>query len=98
FIGFSNNRFNKAYSPVWETKDIQELYNILHFQEELLISLSGVKGTVVDISQLPSGMSMTEVMYYKKNGLLPIETLFPGGKPKRTSFNQFSNYDDSVSP
>ncbi len=98
YIGYANNRFYKAYSPVWETKDIQELYNILHYQEELLIALSGVKGMIYDLSQMPSGMSPQEIMYYMKQGLGLIETVGPNGKPKRTSFNQFSTYDMTVSP
>ena len=98
YIGFANNRFYKAYSPLWETKDIQELYNILHYQEELLIALSGVKGIIYDLAQMPSGMTPQEVMYYMKQGLGLIETVKPNGKAVRTSFNQFATYDMSVSP
>ena len=98
YIGFANNRFYKAYSPLWETKDIQELYNILHYQEELLIALSGVKGIIYDLSQMPSGMTPQEVMYYMKQGLGLIETVKPNGKAVRTSFNQFATYDMTVSP
>jgi hypothetical protein len=98
YIGFANNRFYKSYSPLWETKDIQELYNILHYQEELLIALSGVKGIIYDLSQMPSGMTPQEVMYYMKQGLGLIETVKPNGKAVRTSFNQFATYDMTVSP
>jgi hypothetical protein len=98
YIGFANNRFYKAYSPVWETKDIQELYNILHYQEELLVALSGVKGIIYDLSQMPTGMTPQEVMYYMKQGLGLIETVKPNGKGVRTTFNQFSTYDMTVSP
>lgn len=98
YIGFANNRFYKAYSPMWETKDIQELYNILHYQEELLIALSGVKGIIYDLSQMPSGMTPQEIMYYMKQGLGLIETVGANGKPKRTSFNQFATYDMTVAP
>jgi len=98
YIGFSNNNFNKAYSPLWETKDIQELYNILHYQEELLIALSGVKGIIYDLSQMPSDMTPQELMYYFKQGLGLIETVDSRGKAKKSSFNQFTTYDMSVSP
>lgn len=98
YVGFANNKFYKAYSLVWETKDIQELYNILHYQEELLIALSGVKGIIYDLSQMPTGMTPQEVMYYFKQGLGLIETVKPGGKAVRTTFNQFATYDMTVSP
>ena len=98
YIGHANNKFNKAYSPLWETKDIQELWNILHYQEELLIALAGVKGIIYDLSQIPNGMSPQELMYYFKQGLGLIETMTPEGKPKKTTFNQFSTYDMTVSP
>lgn len=98
YIGFANNKFYKSYSPLWETKDIQELYNVLHYQEELLIALSGVKGIIYDLSQMPTGMTPQELMYYMKQGLGLIETVKPNGKPVRTSFNQFATYDMTVSP
>jgi hypothetical protein len=98
YIGFANNVFHKAYSPLWETKDIQELYNILHYQEELLIALSGVKGIIYDLSQIPTGMTPQELMYYMKQGLGLIETVKPNGKGVRSTFNQFATYDMTVSP
>lgn len=98
YIGYANNRFYRSYSPVWETKDIQELYNVLHYQEELLIALSGVKGIIYDLSQMPTGMTPQELMYYMKQGLGLIESVKPNGKGQRSSFNQFATYDMSVSP
>lgn len=98
YIGFANNIYHRAYSPLWETKDIQDLYDILHYQEELLIALSGVKGIIYDLSQAPEGMSPQELMYHFKQGLGLIQTIGKNGKPKRTSFNQFSTYDMTVSP
>jgi hypothetical protein len=98
YVGFANNRFHQAYSPLWETRDLQELYNILHYQEELLVALAGVRGIVYDLSQKPSGMSNQELMYYMKQGIMPIETLGRNGKPKTTTFNQFAQYDQTISP
>jgi hypothetical protein len=98
YIGFANNRFHQAYSLLWETRDIQELYNILHYQEELLVALAGVRGIVYDLSQKPAGMSNQELIYYMKQGIMPIETLGRNGKPKTTTFNQFAQYDQTISP
>lgn len=97
YIGFANNRFHAAYSPIWETKDLQELYNILHYQEELLIALSGVKGLIYDLSQAPEDMTPQELLYYMKQGLALIESTDARGKQK-SHFNQFSTYDMTVSP
>ena len=63
-----------------------------------MIALSGVKGIIYDLSQMPSGMTPQEVMYYMKQGLGLIETVKPNGKAVRTSFNQFATYDMTVSP
>ena len=98
YVGFANNRFHQAYSPLWETRDIQELYNILHYQEELLVALAGVRGIVYDLSQRPSGMTNQEIIYYMKQGIMPIETIGKNGRPKQTSFNQFAQYDQTISP
>lgn len=98
YVGFANNRYHKANSPIWETHDLQDLYNILHYQEELLIALSGVKGMIYDLSQMPSGMSPQEIIYYRKQGLGLIETMHKNGRPKDLKFNQFQTYDDTLSP
>lgn len=98
FIGFANNRFYQSYSPLWETRDLQELYNILHYQEELLVALAGVKGIVYDMSQKPATMTNQELIYYMKQGILPIETMDASGRVKKSTFNQFQSYDQTISP
>jgi hypothetical protein len=96
-VGKANSRFHQAHSLVWETRDIQELFNILHFQEETAIVLAGLRGIVYDISQLPENMELQEVIYYMKRGLLVIQSRKNSGGPN-ASFNQFQSYDQSVSP
>lgn len=98
YIGKAVNRFRQPNSLIWETRDIQELYNILHYQEELLVALSGVRGIVYDLAQKPEGMSPEEVIYYMRNGILPIKTVDDNGKPIRSSFNQFPQYDQTLAP
>jgi hypothetical protein len=82
----------------WETRDIQELINILHYQEELLIALAGVRGIVYDLAQKPDGMSPAEVNYYMRQGIMYIKTVKKNNKKINTSFNQFQTFDQSLSP
>lgn len=95
-VGYTfNSLVDEPYSYVWATKDIQDLYNILRYQEELLIVLSGVKGFVMDKSQKPDDMSYDEWMYNRKMGVAWIDTM--KRKFGRTpTFNQFQSYDDTL--
>ena len=87
----------RPYSLIWATRHLQILYKIISFQKELLIALSGVKGMIIDLSQKPSNMSREEQYYHRKQGSLYIETVDKQGKPIRTSFNQWKDYDDTLS-
>lgn len=94
--GKSFNGIESPYSLVWATKDIQELFNIVHYHRELMLALAGVKGIVMDMAQKPDEYTEKEWLYYRKQGITFINSL------KRThgklpAFNQFQTYDDSVS-
>lgn len=98
YIGKANNGINKKpYSIVWAAKDIQLLYNIVHYHKELWLALSGVKGFIMDKSQLPDGMSMQEWIYQRKMGVGWIQTVREG-LGRQPTFNQFQHFDDTVSP
>lgn len=91
-----NSIIERPYSLIWDTRDLQKLYNLFNYHKELLLATSGVKGSIMDDTQRPEGMSRTEWMYYKKLGTMWIQTVKKSGKI--SSFNQFGAYDDSVSP
>lgn len=95
FIGPNKWGTTKSNSLVWDTKDIQELWNLMHYFLELWFALSGVKGVIMDESQVPEGMSKEEWAYDRKRGIGWIETLKKGRQP---TYNQFKTYDDTVSP
>ena len=95
FIG--DNWFNERVitdSAVWDAKDIQFMYNIVAYFKELTLALSGTKGSFMDKSQIPAGMSMAEWEYKKKMGTAYVETM-KNGRP--ATYNQFQHYDDSLS-
>jgi len=85
-----------SYSPVKITRELAELYMVLHYQKELLIVASGVKGDIVDKSQVPDTMSDEEHRYHKKMGTLYIKTMNADGRPVNTAFNQWKGYDDTL--
>jgi hypothetical protein len=96
FVGRAHNYYTKRpYSLVWAAKDVQILYNIIHYHKELWLALSGVKGFIMDKSQIPEGMSMKEWMYQRKLGVGWIQSV-RSGMNRQPSFNQFQNFDDSM--
>lgn len=96
FIGRAYNFYTrKPYSLVWAVKDVQILYNIIHYHKELWLALSGVKGFIMDKSQIPEGMSMKEWMYQRKLGVGWIQSV-KSGLNRQPTFNQFQNFDDSM--
>jgi len=98
YVGRANNGINRRpYSIVWAAKDIQLLYNIVHYHKELWLALSGVKGFIMDKSQMPDGMSMQEWIYQRKLGVGWIQTIREG-VGRQPQFNQFQHFDDTVSP
>ena len=88
----------EPYSLIWNTKDIQDLYNIVNYHRELYIAASGVKGQIVDLSQKPGNMSIQEQRYHKKTGTLYIQTVDKAGRKTQSPYNQWKDYDDTVSP
>lgn len=99
FNGLTYNTKVKPYSLIGETKDLQDLYDVLHFHKENLIALSGVKGSYMDLSQLPDfktgnpADNIKMFMYYKKLGTAFIDRNKEGAD---RTFNQFPSYDDTL--
>ena len=105
FNGKTNSiKAGKPYSLVELTKDLQDLYNIMHFHKENMIALSGSKATVMDLSQMPSfgdgneggedvANDMKMWMYYKKLGTMFIDRSKEGADK---TFNQFQSLDESL--
>ncbi len=95
-FGQTFNGIESPYSLVWATKDIQELVNIVHYHRELMLALAGVKGIVMDLAQKPDDYTEKEWLYYRKQGITFINSL-KRTHGKQATFNQFQQYDDSVS-
>lgn len=102
YLSFNGLTFNgkvKPYSLIGETKDLQDLYDVLHFHKENLIALSGVRGSYMDLSQLPdfkTGNAADNIkmfMYYKKLGTAFIDRTKEGAD---RTFNQFPSYDETL--
>lgn len=88
----------EPYSLIDVTDDIQDTYDILHFHRDNLLALSGVKGSYMDISQMPdfgTGNFTDNIklfMYYKKLGVAFIDS----SQEKAGNYNQFGTYDDTL--
>lgn len=88
----------EPYSLIGITDDLQDTYDILHFHRENLLALSGVKGSYMDVSQMPDFETgnltdnLKMFMYYKKLGVAFIDS----SREKAGSYNQFGTYDDTL--
>lgn len=86
------------YSIIWMTKDLQDLYDFVHTQRELMLALSGTKTIFYDRGQKPGDLGDDEFYAQMKKGIAFVETIDKAtGQPKRTNFNQWSMVDMSVS-
>lgn len=88
----------QPYSIIGATIDLQDLYDVVHMQEQLMISLAGTKGNVIDRSQKPTSMSDETWEYNMKMGRMYIQTRGPNGENLGATYNQWSSYDNSLSP
>lgn len=99
FNGLTHNGKVKPYSLIGETEDLQNLYDILHYHKENLVALSGVRGNVMDLSQIPDfktgsfAGNLKMFMYYKKMGTAFIDRNKEGADK---TFNQFPTYDETM--
>lgn len=92
-----DDEIEKPYSLIQATNDIQDLIDIIWVSREYMIAVAGTKGNVIDISQKPDSMTQTEWEYQIKLGRIYIQTMDANGVPKRTSFNQWQSFDNTVS-
>lgn len=98
-FGRTFNKITKRpYSLIWATKGLQDLYSIVYYHRELMLNLAGTKTIIFDRSQKPTNLPDGEWEDQKKRGTINIQTTTANGNPIRTSFNQWSMHDLSVSP
>lgn len=96
YFGCIRNNFNgRTLSIVDALKNLQMLYNIVHYHIELAIGRSGGKAVVYDTAQKPENLSLDDVFYHAKNSGLVIINSAQEGMP--ASFNQFQSIDFTLS-
>ena len=96
------NRSKEPYSLILKCASLQDRYDLLIYYRDVLIANSGNKGSIIDISMIPTFLGVkfpervTKWLAYKKQGLQLIDTTMEGraeGQPINTIFN---GYDDSI--
>jgi hypothetical protein len=88
---------DQPYSLIKATNDIQDLIDMVWLSRSYMMAVAGTKGNVIDVSQKPDDMTTKEWEYHIKMGRIYIQTVDENGVPKRSSFNQWQNFDNSVS-
>lgn len=86
------------YSLISSTIDLQDLYDVVYMEQQLMIALSGAKGQIIDRSQKPTSMSDEEWEYNWKMGRGYIQTKDENGNPINPSYNQWTSFDNTLSP
>ena len=88
---------DQPYSLIWATKNLQDLYDIIHYHKELMLALSGTKTLLFDMIWKPASLTPEEWEMEKKKGVINIESVKEDGRKNMNGFNQFTMFDLSVS-
>lgn len=94
YIGYAYNKYHKPDSLFQKCIPLQDNYNVIHYKEQLLYNLSGVKGIIFDEAQRPDGMSWAEWFHFRKNGTIPKKSYV--GDRKVFTDNHMGTYDDTL--
>ena len=95
------NGHGSPYSLMLATADIQDKYDLNLYKKDNAMALSGTRGAIVDISQLPTSLGSTpderliKFQAYRKVGLSLIDTAQEGVPLNNTYYNGF---DDTLNP
>lgn len=94
YVGHAyNGADRRPYSRVLAVENVVTLYNLVYYQMELLMALSGIRGFIMDKSQIPAGMSMKEWYYNLKQGVGLIDSSKERQRNGPPPFNQFQTID-----
>lgn len=103
YVYLSINGYNrygviKPYSIINETKDLEDLYCVLHWHMENMFALSGTKGSFIDLTHIPNFSdnpkeNIKMYMYYKKIGHAIVDRSKEGADK---TFNQYPSFNDTV--
>lgn len=91
------NGHGAPYSLMLATADIQDNYDMLIYQRDNLIALSGTAGAIVDVSQLPEFLGddleerLIRFQAYRKVGLSVIDTSQEGSQQQNTFYGGFND-------
>lgn len=84
-----------AVSTVQLLKPLQDLKDIIMYRVQLTMAQAGAKGFMYDVSQVPEGMDVEQVIKYARVFGIGLIDSKKDGIP--TNFNQFQTFDMSIS-
>ena len=98
------NRARQPYSLILKCAHLQDQYDVLNYYRDAILANSGVKGSIIDISMIPTFLGpeyaarIQKWIAYKKQGTMLIDTAQEGrnengNAPLNTIFN---GYDESL--
>lgn len=96
-IMYSNNN-SLPLSILSNCEKLQTLYDIVSYHLQILLATSGTRGQVIDTAQIPKGMDLGAVIYWRKRGMQLINSMEDDMDiPRSHAFNQFQTFDDTIS-
>ncbi len=94
------DRNGKPYSLVLATANLQDKYDVLHFQRDTLIANSGVKGDWLDTSLIPEYLGSTppeRLMKWMAYGKAGVKLFNSASESRSANHNTtFAGFDDTL--
>ncbi|MCS7317133.1 MAG: hypothetical protein NZZ41_02270 [Candidatus Dojkabacteria bacterium] len=95
-------RNNKPYSLVWATRDIQNMYDITHYQLNNLFATAEPGGVITPIEHIPESFGntpeerMIKAKAYRKLGMGHIISISQEGLEGQFAFNNYGTYQSNL--
>lgn len=93
---------NEPYSLVWATRDIQNMYDITHFQLNNLFAAAEPGGNIIPVEFIPKEYGntpaerLTTAAAYRKLGLGQVVSISQEGLEGQYQFNNFGSYQSNL--
>lgn len=95
-------RNNRPYSLVWATRDIQNMYDITHYQLNNLFATAEPGGVITPIEHIPESFGntpeerMIKAKAYRKLGMGHIISISQEGLEGQFAFNNYGTYQSNL--
>lgn len=96
------NQQGRPFSMLWSTRDIQNMYDIIHYQLNNLFAIAEPGGLITPIEHFPTAFGnspeerMIKAKAYRKLGMGHIISLSQEGQEGEFAFNNYGSYQSNL--